>query len=259
MRRKSYQEPVSRTAIWSRRMAWMGIAVTGIAVHLMRSGQIEHEPGLTAILSGLAFGILAVALALAAFVRIWMEGRRGLGSAVGGLLLAIMLLALPAYIVAIQSVMAQPRDISTDITNPPEFSRSPAALAARSGWIGGSLPSSERASFRRAHPGLSPAVLDMALEDAIAIARRAASERGLTIIEVEGSADELAGEARIEARTHSLVLRLPVEITIRVRSDGEVARIDARTAAPVGNYDIGGNVAVLRAYLEEVAFLADTR
>jgi hypothetical protein len=239
-------------------MAWMGIAVTGIAVFLTRSGRIEHEPGLTAILSGLAFGILAVILALAAFARIWMEGKRGLGSAIGGFLLAVLLLALPAYIIAIQSVTAQPRDISTDLVNPPEFSRSPVALSARSGWLGGPLPVNERTSFRRAHPGLSPVVLDMALEDAVAIARRAASARGLAIIEVEDP-DEGRMSTRIEARTRSLLLRLPVEVTIRVMPVGEAARIDARAAAPVGNYDLGGNVAVLREYLDEVAFLANAR
>lgn len=258
MRRKIFEEPISRTAIWSRRMAWMGIAVTGIAVFLTRSGRIDHEPGLTAILGGLAFGITAVGLALAAFIRIWMEGRRGLGSAVGGFLLALILLALPSYIVAIQSVTAQPRDISTDISNPPEFSRSPAALAARSGWIGGVLPLSERTSFRRAHPGVSPVTLDMTMEDAVAIARLAASARGLTVIENKNP-DEGPEGARIEARTQSLVLRLPVEVTIRIMPDGDGARIDARTAAPRGNFDLGGNVAVLRAYLDEVAFLADPR
>jgi hypothetical protein len=236
----------------------MGIAVTGIAVFLTRSGRIDHEPGLTAILSGLAFGILAVGLALTAFIRIWMEGRRGLGSAVGGFLLASILLALPSYIVAIQSVTAQPRDISTDISNPPEFSRSPAALAARSGWTGGVLPRSERTSFRRAHPGVSPAILDMTMEDAVAIARLAAKARGLTVIENKNP-DEGPEGARIEARTQSLVLRLPVEVTSRIRPDGDGARIDARTAAPRGNFDLGGNVAVLRAYLDEVAFLADPR
>jgi hypothetical protein len=258
MRRKIFEEPVSRSATWSRRMAWMGIAVTGIAVFLTRSGRIEHEPGLTAILSGIAFGVLAMILALAAFTRIWMEGKRGLGSAIGGFVLAILLLALPAYIMAIQGVTAQPRDISTDPTNPPEFSRSPVALSARSGWIGGQLPIHERTSFRRAHPGLSPVVLDMAHEDAVAIARRAAAATDLTIIETEVP-DEGRTSTRIEARTHSLMLRLPVEVTIRVMPVGEAARIDARAAAPVGNYDLGGNVAVLRAYLDEVAFLANAR
>jgi len=40
---------------------------------------------------------------------------------------------------------------------------------------------------------------------------------------------------------------------------GDGARIDARAASPLGNHDLGGNVAELRAYLEEVDFLAEMR
>ena len=239
-------------------MAWMGIAVTGIAVFLTRSGRVEHESGLTAILSGLGFGVLAIALALLAFMRIWMEGRRGLGSAVGGLLLAVLLLALPAYVVAARSVTAQPRDVSTDPVNPPAFSRSPAAVSARGGWIGGPLPPVEPVAFRRTYPELSSILLDMALDDAVAIARRAASATGLMLIDFE-EPDMGRASARLEARTHSLLLRLPVEVTIRVTPVGEGAQIDARAAAPAGNHDLGGNVAVLKDYLEEVQILAAAR
>jgi hypothetical protein len=258
MRRKIFEEPVSRAAIWSRRMAWMGIAVTLIAVLLTRGGRIEQEAGLTAILSGLGFGVVALILALAAFARIWMEGRRGLGSAVGGFVLAILLLAFPAYLLGLGIMTPQPRDIATDPADPPRFSRSPAALAARSGWSGGALPATERTSFRRAHPGLAPVVLDLPLEDAFTLARRAAVARGLAIIEAEAPSETRAGGS-IEARTRTWVLQLPVEITIRVMPLGEGARIDARAAAPAGNHDIGANVAELRAYLEEVDFLADMR
>jgi hypothetical protein len=258
MRRKIFEEPVSRAAIWSGRMAWMGIAVTVIAVLLTRGGRIEFEAGLTAIVSGLAFGVLALILALAAFARIWMEGRRGLGSAIAGFVLAILLLVFPAYLLGLQIMTPQPRDIATDLSNPPQFSRSPAALAARSGWIGGPLPATERTTFRRAHPGLAAVVLDLPVEDAFAIARRAAIARGLTIIEADAPTEGRTSGS-IEARTRTWVLRLPVEITIRVMPLGEGARIDARAAAPAGNHDIGGNVSELRAYLEEVDFLADMR
>jgi hypothetical protein len=258
MRRKIIHEPVSRSAIWSRRLAWMGIAVTLIAVFLTRSGRIEHEAGLVAITSGLAFGALALLLALAAFVRIWHEGRRGLGSALGGFVLAILLLAFPAYLGAREVHTPQARDVSTDLDDPPQFSRSPTAIVARSGWIGGAFSPRERTAFRRAYPGLSPVILDLPLEDAHALALLAAQERGLSVIEWAPPGDDGAA-SRIEARTLTWVLRLPVEVTIRVAPFGDGARIDARAASPAGNHDIGGNLAVLRGYLAEVAFLYENR
>ena len=80
MRRIIVVEPMSRSAIWSKRMALMALAVTSIALLLTRSRQIELDAGMVAILGGLGFAVLALILALMAFARIWSEGRRGLRS-----------------------------------------------------------------------------------------------------------------------------------------------------------------------------------
>lgn len=254
MRRIVLEEPVTRFAVWSGRTGWMALAVTGIAALLVRAGRIEADAGLAAILAGAGFAAVAVALALAAFQRIWSEGRRGLGAAVGGLALGLLVLAPPAAVVAIRQIAPQPLDVATDASKAPLFSTSPAALAARGGWSG---PAGAPADGGTATP---PLLLDLPFAEVVAIAERAAAARGLTVIErPDAAADGEEGPARLDARGRTLVLRLPVELTVRITPVGERARIDARAAAPLGNHDLGGNLAVLRAYLGEIEFLAELR
>ena len=77
MRHLILEEPVSRSAVWSVRLAWFGLAVTLVAVALLRFGSVELTPGLVALGAGLSFALTAAVLALLAFIRIWTEGRRG--------------------------------------------------------------------------------------------------------------------------------------------------------------------------------------
>src|SRR3954453_16445004 len=97
MRRLIIEEPVTRMALWSRIVAWLSLAVTAVAIVFMRLQIVDIFPGFASLGAGLGLAVVALVLALLAFVRIWMEGRRGLGPAVKGLLLALVILAGPGF------------------------------------------------------------------------------------------------------------------------------------------------------------------
>ncbi len=63
----------------------------------------------------------------------------------------------------------------------------------------------------------------------------------------------------LEASGETPILRLPLRLSVRITPVGDRVRIDARATAPLGNYDIGANSALLRAYLAEIAFLDNPR
>ena len=75
MRRLIIEEPVSRAAGWARRLAWFALAVTLIAVALLRFGAVEPTPGFAALGAGLMLALAAAGCALVAFARIY--GPRG--------------------------------------------------------------------------------------------------------------------------------------------------------------------------------------
>src|SRR5262249_60664931 len=75
-------EPTSRLAIWARRMAAFAFVASFLAVIIVRSGLLEIRPALATFAGALAIAVLAVVLALAAFVVIWTEGLAGIGAAV---------------------------------------------------------------------------------------------------------------------------------------------------------------------------------
>jgi uncharacterized protein (DUF1499 family) len=255
MRRLILEEPYSRSAKWSPRLAWFALAVVVLAVLLMRLGQVEYQSGLVTLGAGLAFAVAAVGLSLVAFIRIWQEGRRGLSSAIKGLVIATLVLAYPAFL-GLKAITLPPiSDVSTDTEEPPQFSRSRAALLARDGRVPPDASPEARDLQREAYVQIAPLTLDVGPEEAFALVRKAAENLGWQVIETVPPGGR-QGLGRLEAIDHTLVLKLPEDITVRLRPRADGTRIDIRSASRFGGHDFGSNASRIRGFLEETANLA---
>jgi uncharacterized protein (DUF1499 family) len=255
MRRIILEEPVSRPARWSPRVALFAIIVTLLTTILIRLGRIDYDSGFIALGIGLSLGVLAILLSLIAFIRIWQEGRRGLGSAIRGILLALVLLAYPTYLALRAATLPPILDVTTDTANPPSFSRSRAAMAARGGYLPPEPRAGTREEQRAGYEQIAPLSLDMGTQDAFALVERATRDLGWSVVEAQPP-DPRFGTARIDAIAHTLVLHLPEDVTIRIRPTAEGARVDIRSASRLGKHDLGSNAQRVRAFLDQVATLA---
>jgi uncharacterized protein (DUF1499 family) len=255
MRRLIIEEPFSRPAKWSPRLAWFALAVTILVVLMIRFNRIDYQSGFTALGAGVAIALLAVGLSLIGFVRIWQEGRQGLGSAIKGLIIAALVLAYPAFMGLKAATLPAISDVSTDTEDPPLFSRSRAALQARDGRIPPDVPPEAREMQREAYVQIAPLTLDIGPEEAFALVRKAAENLGWQIVEAVPPGGRV-GLGRLEAVDRSLVLKMPYDITIRVRPRVDGTRIDIRSASRFGSHDLGANAEQIRDFLEEASNLA---
>src|SRR6185503_16292535 len=117
-RRHIHSEPTSRLAIWARRIAGFALLASLLAIIIVRSGLLEIWPALATFAGALAIAIVALLLAFAAFVVIWMEGLAGMGAALTAMAVSLALLAYPAYLGLKASRLPWIYDIPTD---PPRY------------------------------------------------------------------------------------------------------------------------------------------
>src|SRR5690606_25878828 len=104
---------------------------------------------------GFSLAALAVVAAVAAFWGIWLDGRRGLGPAVRGLVVGLAVLVLPA--IGAWKVVTYPRliDVSTDLISPPDMTHA----AADRGPFDAAIvpPTAEDAALQKdAYPDIVP-------------------------------------------------------------------------------------------------------
>lgn len=256
-RRLVFEEPISRAALWSRRLIWFAVTVMLLALVIFRLSEPSLQ-GLAPIGGAYLLVLLALGMAVLAFIRIWQAGHRGVGMAAQAFVLALVMLAPAAYAGFKIATLPALADVSTDIDDPPTFSRSSAALAARNGLVPPDLPASERRIQRLAYPKAVPIVLEVPAEISFDIARKAAVAMGWQVLEASRPGGR-SGAGRIEAVSHSRFLRFTSDITIRVRPRADGSRIDIRSASRIGWHDLGTNAARIAAFAAEVDLLVDER
>ncbi len=239
MRRLIVEEPYSKAALLSWRLAAFAVAVALIGVAVARGG-LEPQATLAVLGGAVAAALAAILCALAAFVLIWQSGRKGAGTAAAGFFLALLLLAYPAYLA--EKVARFPRlvDLSTDLVDPPAFSLSRQALTAR----GGATPTSVSVQMRRrqllAYPQVQPILLDLDAPEAYAAILKAISKSGWKIVEQTPPGGR-GGLGHIDAIARSLILSFPCDITLRIRPLVGQTRVDLRSVSRFALSDFGAN------------------
>src|ERR1700692_615266 len=122
MRRRHFTElPISRLAIWSRRIALFSLAATLVAVIVVRSGALELVPALSTLAGALVLACVAILLAFGAGIVIWREGVGGRSCAVPAFFVALALIAYPLFLGARAYRLPAIYDITTDPIDPPRF------------------------------------------------------------------------------------------------------------------------------------------
>src|SRR6202142_2405213 len=248
-RRPSFgDEPVSRLAAWSGRLALFALAVAALSIVIVRSGLLEIEPALATFAAALVFAALAVLLSFLAFVVIWRQGRSGLGSAILGLILGLLLLAYPGYLGYRASKLPALHDIPTAPDNPPHFDVL-ARLRPRgsSDYPGGAVAQAQRTAY----PDIAPLQESVPPKLAYDIALALVNKRKWHVVDPRPPA---AGrrEAVIEAVARTPIMGFRDDVVIRVSAAGAGARVDMRSASRYGLHDFGANAARIRSLLEDI-------
>lgn len=251
MRRLILEEPTSKAAIWGRRLALLSILATLGAVVAARLGKLDPTISLSIFAAGLFLAVMALLAAGAAAVVIWRTGRRGVGLIVATTILAALPLAYPAWLTIKAFRLPVLNDISTDIADPPEFSRSAKALTARAGRIPPSLDATRRAPQRVAYPDAQPIVVDLDVDEAHALALKVVGALNWRLVE-ERPPGQRAGLSHIDAMDRTRVMGFADDITIRIRPLAGQSRIDIRSASRLGRHDFGANAKRIAAFAEEL-------
>jgi uncharacterized protein (DUF1499 family) len=251
VRRYVHSEPTSRLAIWARRMAGFAFVASFLAVIVVRSGLLEIQPALATFGGALVVAAIALILAIAAFVVIWLEGLGGMGAALTAMLVSLALLAYPAYLGMKAYRLPWIYDITTDPIDPPRYEAlarvrprdaNPVAYAG--------LYAAEQQ--RTAYPDIGPLGAAATPQAAYDAAFAIVNKRRWRVVEARAPQ---AGrrEGRIEAVARTPVMGFRDDIVVRVRPEGsDGSRIDVRSSSRYGTFDFGANASRIRSLLDDV-------
>lgn len=244
------RESRSSLAVWSFRLAIVSIPILVIVAIGHRSGMMTATQAYAAMALGFTLAGLGVLAALGAMEGIWRDGRKGLGPALRGLFVGLIVLILP--LAGAWKLINYPRltDISTDVDDPPAFILAITRRPPDSRPV--SEPTDEEIEIQRdAYPALVsrhyPVSTARVYEDARAIVGR----RGWQVLGLHAP-EELDETGRIEAVASTLVFGFRQDLVIRILPDGEGALVDMRSAARNGAHDLGANAERIRGFFVDL-------
>jgi uncharacterized protein (DUF1499 family) len=243
-------EPMSRLAIWARRMALFSLSAVIVSIIIVRSEWLDIGPAITTFVVALAPSIIALTLALAALVVIWTDGLRGLGRTFAAIAIAMALLAYPAYLAYRAYKLPWLYDITTDPIDPPRY-EALARLRPRDAnpiaYAGLYAAEQQRAAY----PDIEPLDEDATPEVAFKAALAVITKRKWIIID-RRPPQPSRPEGHIEAVARTLIMGLRDDVVIRVRGGPDGSRIDVRSSSRFGSFDFGSNATRVRGLIDDI-------
>jgi hypothetical protein len=265
MRRQVFTEtPISRLAVWARRIALFSLAATFIAVIIVRSGALEIVPALSTLAGALVLACMAILLAFAAGIVIWRHGIGGGRQAVTALFIGAALIAYPLYLGVKASRLPAIFDISTDPIDPPQFDAI-ARLRPRDAnpitYAGLYAAEQQHAAY----PDIEPDDTTATAQDSYAAAMKVITKRKWhvvdsrppqgplpRVIDARASQTGTVRDGIIEAVARTPILGFRDDVVVRIRPTVDGARIDVRSASRYGRHDLGTNAKRVRALIEDI-------
>lgn len=249
------EQPLSRLAVWARRIAFFSFIAAILAIIVVRSSLLEIEPALATFGGALAFAVFAILLALLALAMIWKDGTRGIGHVFTAIFLGAVLLAYPAYLGIKAYRLPVISDITTDPIDPPRF-EAIARLRSREAnpvvYAGLYAAEQQRAAYPEVEPLTVAVSSKLAFETTIAII----TKRKWRVVDAR---EPVPGrrEGHIEAVARTPIMGFRDDVAIRVDGDADEARIDVRSSSRYGRHDFGANASRIVKLLEDIDAAVD--
>jgi hypothetical protein len=254
----SYQsEPVSRLALWARRLAVFSAIATLASLGIVRFGFLEMKPAMATFFAALGLAGLSILVGLAAFVAIWQTGARGMGAILVALLLDAVILAYPAYLAVQYRKLPPIHDITTDSIDPPKF-ETLARLRVGDGTntaVYAGLYSAEQQ--RQTWPDIETVQLDVPAARAYTIALDLVTKRKWRIVDARAPQPPKQ-EGKIEAVARTLIMGFREDVAIRVLPDGnDASRVDIRSSSRYFESDLGSNASRITKLIDDINTAAE--
>jgi hypothetical protein len=248
-RRRLVEQPRSQLALWARRLAIFSLPVALLAIIVARAGLFEAQPVLVTFGAALTLAGLAILLAIAALIGIWIDGRAGAGYALAALFVSFALLGYPAYLGYKAYRLPPINDVTTDPYDPPRLDAAQRLRTrAANSTVYGGISVFQRQSA--AYPDIAPLSEDVPPQIVYDTAYSVITKRKWVI--VDARPPQPGRDGIIEAVARTPIMGFRDDVVIRLRPAGGGTRVDARSSSRYGFHDFGANASRLISLLSDI-------
>lgn len=173
------QRPNSVAATWSRRLGRFALLLALMAVVLHRAGILVLPNAVAAILLASFLAIIVLGLSMIGFFMLWHIGAKGGHAAFSGIVMALMVLGPVGFAASRYVLLPEIHDVSTDVTNVPDWLEEPDIVAS---WLprGDGDDPAARAAQAEAYPQVTGRRYEGAIDRVLLAVSAVAAEKKWT-------------------------------------------------------------------------------
>jgi uncharacterized protein (DUF1499 family) len=244
-----YSVKEAREATWARRMALFFVQLLLLTAVLHHFASLTTPAAINLLGVSIAGLFLAIVIAVASLVRIWIGGQTGGAQAFAAIFIALVGLAAPLYFLSHAVTLPRLTDIETTPDEPLQFKM----LASMRPADANPITEPDDAAIEAqegAYPDIGPMALERSASEVFSLVHEAVERLGWTIVLSEAPGE--TGPGRIEATDRTLVMGFTDDVLVQIKGDDAHAIIDARSASRYGLHDLGTNAVRLRGLFTEI-------
>jgi uncharacterized protein (DUF1499 family) len=241
---KRFSREVSRSAWAAIRISGFSLTLFVVAGLLHRFGFLETGQFLATLLVVAISALLALLLAAKGFHSLWKYGSIAGKRSVLAVLISSMVLSPFGY--ALYKTLTLPRlaDISTDLADPPVFSR------IRDSGLNASVQKS-------AYPNVSGRRYEITADRVVPFVEKLIADFGWVPV-TRNNETVPTEEILIEADVKTFIFGFKDSIVVRITDEGQTTFVDMRSRSGFGDNDLGANAARITDFLKELDLLVAT-
>ncbi len=239
----------SGKALWSQRTALLFFLLFAITFGMHRFGVIQTPVAMKLFGVAIVGALIGVGLGIVSLLTIWREGYTGAGKAVSGVIVGLLMLAVPLW--SLPNLLALPRlhEVTTDTERPPAFQKL-AIIRTGEGVNPPTYHRGEATLQQKAYPDIKPLPVNRPTADTYTAVRDAVKNLQWHVVFEQPPAEGRSG--MIEAVDRSKIFGFTDDVVIRVSGAGREARVDVRASSRHGRHDLGRNAEHVRELFSEV-------
>jgi len=240
---------MSRTAVWSRRIALLTLQLFILTILLHQFAGLATPVAMRLFGIAVIGAVIALALALVALWRIWLDGAHGSRRALLAIFAAALVLAGPAW--SLPKLVMEPgvTEVTTDASAPPAF--------RELGKVRVEIARQMRAAAGPAANGsasepmtMTALTVERSAEETFSLVRESVDELGWRLVSATPPSNGQPGY--IEAVDRSLLFGITGDVAVRIKGGQRRARVDVRSASRYVEHDLGGNAERVSSLFQEV-------
>jgi hypothetical protein len=244
-----YSVKEAREATWARRIALFFVQLLILTALLHHFATLSTPAAINLLGVSIAGMLLAIAIAVAALVRIWFGGQTGAAQAFAAIFIACLGLAVPGFYLSHALTLPRLTDVATSPDEPLHF----VTLASTRPADANPITEPDAAAIEaqdEAYPDLGPMALERSAAEVFSLVHEAVERRGWTIVRSEAPGE--TGPGQIEATDRTLVMGFTDDVVVQIKGDDAHAIIDVRSVSRYGLHDLGTNAERIRNLFAEI-------